>query len=169
MTATALEESMIAPILGGESSSLDLGEERGVVIRQVSQWLDMAQFVGIPIELANKYTVSSLPDDVCVARSPIDPDRWQPKDEDLTQLSEEDPLMRLHEESSSWRRCILACCGGLNLRPLTLHATQNAQPSFTIEKPCRSVCTRHVPHSNSALHLSPIKQNKETNKRTKKQ
>eukprot|EP00941_MAST-03F_sp_MAST-3F-sp1_P002109 g2109.t1 len=129
---------LVEPILSSsDKPRKSLSDLKGVVIRQVSQWADLAQFAGLPIELANKYKISELPLHVDgAAKHPLDPDRWQPNDGDLDSLP---PRAIFAEESNPFLRGLLVCCGGLNARPLKMHYSTNGdrEPSHTLHKPCR--------------------------------
>jgi hypothetical protein len=105
----------------------------GVVIRQESQWAEMAaQAFGLPFEARNKYKVAALPFGKRAARDHnASPEKWAPSGEELQALPE---LMRVQEESSCLVRCVLACCGCLNLRPLTLHYSDAGGEKFRVER-----------------------------------
>ena len=125
-----------------QALNTNLPELEGVVIRQESQFGELlAQMVGIPFEVANRYKISALPPGKKVASSPDDPDRWQPTNDELEQLPTQ---MVVAEESNCFIRFLSMCCGCVyvsfpaqpskfycepyrvgNLRPLKLNFLEN--------------------------------------------
>lgn len=108
-------------------------QSAGVVIRQRQQRYEFAQAAGLPLELANVYSIMDIPPGCVVAASPKDPQRWRPTDEELRSL----PVTgQAEEHSSGCVRCVLACCGGLNLRPFTMNVNRS-EGAMTIRRPCK--------------------------------
>lgn len=97
---------------------------KGIVCRQQSQYAeDIAQFVGLPFEMRNRYRISLMPSDKRVGTAPDDPERWQPSGKELEQL---DNFLFVTEESSCWERVWTSFCGVANLRRLSMHFSLDA-------------------------------------------
>ncbi|CAM9382492.1 unnamed protein product [Chrysoparadoxa australica] len=106
----------------------------GLVVRQRTQKGEAAaQTLGIPYEAKNIYDISILPSNTQVKTHPHDAQGWAPTGEELQAL---ESIMTTYEESSLCTRLLLACCGCLNLRPLTLNirVTEGGQ-AYLIKRP----------------------------------
>jgi len=127
------------------TGSAGFGNLTGIVIRQQKQGLEsVAQALGVPYEMANKYKVAALPADKACGKSQDDVNMWKPGNGDLIALP---PLMMAFEDTSFCNRCVLACCGCGNLRPYHMHFFEGAQPRkggelFTNDRPftCGGMC-----------------------------
>lgn len=118
-----------------QTMSKTLQSSNGVVIRQVSQWGEVAlESIGVPYERTNKYIIYQLPPTIKAAQYHGDPASWQPTSAELTSLS---PLVHVQEESSLALRCLLMYTGFVNKRRLKLHFFQAGREIMNIVRPCR--------------------------------
>lgn len=110
-----------------------LNEAKGMVMVQETQYMEsIAQSIGVPYEMKNKYKLSLLPEDKSVARSPDDPTGWCPSGEELVAL---DRFLFVQEESGCCVRLFLTFCGMSNLRPLKLHFRVINDEVFLAQRP----------------------------------
>lgn len=98
------------------------------------------QAVSVPYERANRYKIGGISPETILADG-IRDDYWVPTDEDLLRMDTE---LFVIEESSCFDRCLSACCGVANLRPLKLHfhINSNTNEVFTVQRPfkCGGCC-----------------------------
>ena len=129
-----VSSAMEAPML--QKMSVKLDELDGLVVRQVTQYSDVAaQTVGVPFEAKNKYQVFALPDGKFLNPSKNkNANAWYPSAQELKELDE---IWFVQEESGFWNRVCLACIGCLNLRPLRLHFTSHGSDQFLGIRPYR--------------------------------
>jgi hypothetical protein len=131
---------MKAPIL--QEMGVDLEELDGLIVRQVTQFTDVAsQTFGIPFEAKNKYQVFALPHGKIPPAKNKDTEAWYPSAQELKDLNE---VLFIQEESGFWNRFCMACIGCLNLRPLRLHFMSRGADQFLGIRPYRigGVCCR---------------------------
>ena len=127
---------MMAPPM--QVMSADLRQSKGVVLKQITQTVDMlAEAFNIPFEAANKYKVAFIPPNAppLAKERPADGNTsYCPVHEEIKSLPE---LYFIQEESDTCTRIMLAACGGLNLRPLRLHFYERGAERFLVDKPCK--------------------------------
>ncbi|GIL63950.1 hypothetical protein Vafri_17866 [Volvox africanus] len=105
----------------------------GVVIQEKTQGIDaiMAAF-GLPSEKENVYLVKAMPENQRLATYHGEPGTWS-----LSSVNALPGVYVVQEKSDDDLRAILACCGGLNLRPLNLHFYQGKERMYRVDRDCK--------------------------------
>lgn len=125
------QEPYKAPLL--QEMTTDLGQVRGVVVRQVTQFSEaILQTIGLPYEAKNKYQIAPLPDGKCAAREHDQADVWNPTHKELESIQYN---MQATEDSGLFNRIFFTWFGCLNNRPLTLHVSERGKEVLLIRKP----------------------------------
>eukprot|EP00889_Picochlorum_renovo_P003812 jgi/Picre1/30842/NNA_006202.t1 len=126
------DDPLQAPIM--QEMATDFTEVEGVVVRQVTQYVDaVALAAGLAYEAKNKYQVAALPQGKVPAETKArDEKYWYPTAADLKGLDE---IMFIQEESSFLNRVFMACIGCLNLRPLKLHFMERGTDVIVADRP----------------------------------
>lgn len=107
-----------------------LKNEKGVVIRQETQKFEAFMYAaGLPLEFKNKYSVRKLPED----GSSNPEKKYTPSSQDMEKM---DAMLQINEESNSFSRFVLACCGCANLRSLKWHfIVDGGGDAYVAERP----------------------------------